>query len=175
MVNGSIYIHNLLFVKDSNPLPSPESGYTRLDVDLNKGAGGKYIYLEFTRDPNSVKQEHPDYNLRNEPITDFKAIAYNTGLSEWTAPPKNYSYIYEHTPYWALTSYKIIDLNDGAGGKYIYGYQSRNFVVYGNSIKEVGILYGNSSSIQPPSGWIKQPQDLNEGAGGDYIYFCYKK
>lgn len=75
-----------------------------------------------------------------------------------------------------------IDLNAGAGGSYIYSFQSKTPFVRqqsGGSVQSpaflnVGILSGNSSSIQPPTGWQKYPNDLNEGAGGDFIYFCYK-
>lgn len=42
------------------------------------------------------------------------------------------------------------------------------------NVKEVGVIYGNSSSIQPPSPWVRVGSDLNKGAGGDYIYFCVK-
>lgn len=175
---GAGLIYNLLFIKHSNPLPAPEQGYTRIDVDLNKGAGGKYIYISFTRDPESVSQFHKDYQGRNFPLTHLYAQGYRTGLSEWVSAPDGYSYIYEFTGNWATPSYifdyKIIDLNDGAGGKYIYAYSSRNSAK-GLPIKEVGVLYGSSSSIAPPPGWIKDPQDLNEGAGGDYIYLCYRR
>lgn len=173
---GNIY--NLEFIKDSDPLPSAETGYTRLDVDLNRGAGGKYIYISFTRDPEAISQFHKDYQSRSNPLTHLYAKGYTTGLSEWVAAPEGYGYIYEYTGNWATPSslfdYKVIDLNDGSGGKYIYAYSSR-YSSKGSPIREVGILYGNNSSIVPPTGWIKDPQDLNEGAGGDYIYLCYKR
>ena len=84
----------------------------------------------------------------------------------------------EFSPMWAETPHppinsdymKFPDLNDGAGGRYIYGYQSRR---PGTPI-ELGVLASNSSSTQPPTGWTKAGGDLNEGAGGDFIYFCIK-
>jgi len=42
-------------------------------------------------------------------------------------------------------------------------------------ISEVTVIYGGSSGIQAPAGWVKIGRDLNAGAGGDYIYVCYKK
>ncbi|WP_162428024.1 hypothetical protein [Pontibacter pudoricolor] len=171
-------IYNLQFIKDSDPLPSAEPGYTRLNADLNRGAGGKYIYLEFTRDALAIKSSHPNYAERNYPVTDIKAQGYSTGMTRYWYPPTGFANIYEHTCQCvtpdAWFDYKIIDLNDGSKGKYIYAYLSKHSS-QGTPIKEVGILYGNSSSIQPPLGWVKVSQDLNEGAGGDYIYFCYKK
>jgi hypothetical protein len=169
-------IYNLQFIKDSNPLPAPEQGYTRIDVDLNKGVGGKYIYLQFTRNSDNIKSSHPDYNYRENPVTDIIAEGFNTGLNR--SPQTGYSHIYEHTCQCVTPNswfdYKVIDLNDGAGGKYIYAYLSR-WASKGTPITEVGVLYGNSSNIQPPAGWIRVNQDLNEGAGGDYIYICYRR
>jgi len=44
-----------------------------------------------------------------------------------------------------------------------------------DTISEVMVIYGGSSGIQPPAGWVKVSGELNAGAGGDYIYVCYKK
>ncbi|MDH3198244.1 MAG: hypothetical protein OEO21_08390 [Candidatus Krumholzibacteria bacterium] len=43
------------------------------------------------------------------------------------------------------------------------------------NISEVIVIYGGSSGIQPPAGYVRINADLNAGAGGDYIYLCYKK
>jgi hypothetical protein len=67
-------------------------------------------------------------------------------------------------------------------GKYIYSFQlkdvytsdNNNVLTFHPGYAEIGVLSGNSDTIQPPVGWIKYPADLNEGAGGDYIYFCYR-
>ena len=54
---GSGYIHDLKLINDVNS-PSRvrvlNNGYTMLDADLNKGAGGAYIYLAFQRDAANV-------------------------------------------------------------------------------------------------------------------------
>jgi hypothetical protein len=42
-------------------------------------------------------------------------------------------------------------------------------------VTELTVIYGGSSGIQPPPGFIKNPTDMNQGAGGDFIYLCYKK
>ena len=41
-------------------------------------------------------------------------------------------------------------------------------------ITEVTVIYGGSSGIHPPEGFVKVNKDLNKGAGGDYMYLCYK-
>ena len=44
-----------------------------------------------------------------------------------------------------------------------------------DSISEVAIISGPSSSVQVPEGYTKVNVDLNFGAGGDFIYVCYRK
>lgn len=63
------------------------------------------------------------------------------------------------------------DLNDGAGGKYIYLYYTIDAWDYPRGITSIafnddsfGAVCGNGSTT---------PQDINEGAGGDYIYMHY--
>ncbi len=63
-----------------------------------------------------------------------------------------------------------VDLNKGAGGKYIYLCFKRDA---GTPITGLTVILGERTS--PPSEYTKIPVDLNQGAGGDYIYLCYKK
>ena len=70
---------------------SPPSGYTKINVDLNKGSGGEYIYLCYRK------------GVR-EPITGVIVKAY--GFASSTAA-------HGHT-----RIHK--DLNKGAGGDYSY-------------------------------------------------------
>lgn len=169
------YIYSLRLIVGSSSSIAPTTGHIKLSTDLNKGAGGKYIYLTFTRD-TAYTYENDRANAAGkqyEPIRDifvesFSQVEYNTVGG--AAPGVYYRHIYRFDG----TYSNYVDLNDGAGGKYVFGYISR-YSIKGAPIKEVGILSGSSSSIQPPPGWVKVPGDLNEGAGGDYIYFCYKK
>ncbi|WP_426489600.1 hypothetical protein [Hymenobacter sp. 102] len=157
-----------------------------IGLDLNKGAGGEYIYLSFTRDPFAVAyqrngscgDEQPkdaSGQYLNYPITSVDTrVVGNTGTL--------IKCFNGYTPMWAVNPLgnfegnymKFPDLNDGAGGSYVYGYQSRS-QSYGTPI-ELGILAGNNVNIQPPagSGYVRVGSDLNSGAGGDYIFFCIK-
>jgi hypothetical protein len=82
------------------PVPRTPSGqfYRLLDTDLNKGAGGKYIYACTTKDPSA-----------GSPITALKVISGDT--SDIQPPP----------PF----QRDSLDLNLGSGGKYIYLCYSR--------------------------------------------------
>ena len=177
--NINNYIQDLKVIKGSSSTigTSDLPGYYKIPVDLNRGAGGKYIYLCFTRDPMKVKGSDSGLQSwvndqmmgRYVPVKTIYVRSYNVGgMNGWptncSPPIETKDAFGYHTP----------DLNDGARGKYIYAYQEKCDTYSSRPVREVGVIYGNSSSIQPPAGWEKIPGDLNEGAGGDFIYFCVK-
>lgn len=169
--NPQGYIYDLKVVST----PVAHAGYTIVPADLNRGAGGgKTIYLTFTRDPSMVLYGQ-EKGLANSigPVTYIDVKTIDPFI--WIAPPKPPQFSY---PIWnsggvnqqyGLTE---LDLNAGTGGDYIYSYQQKQ--PYPQIPIEVGVVYGQSSSIQPPSGWDRNGVNLNKGAGGDYIYFCSK-
>lgn len=177
-VNLQNYIYDLKIIKgSSSTIGVDDPGYYKINVDLNKGAGGKYIYLAFTRDPEKVKGSsswiYDGMKGSHNPVRNIyvKSNSFGYGFnmepSNCAAPIETKDFLGYHQP----------DLNDGAGGKYIYAWQEKCSTYtpnHPNPIREVGVIYGNSSTIQPPSPWIRISGDLNEGAGGDYIYFCIK-
>lgn len=73
--------------------------YYRIDVDLNRGSGGKYIYLNTTR------------NSRYSPIRRVDA-GLERPTNEWSAVPWD-------------NSTSAADVNKGSGGKYIYIFVKR--------------------------------------------------
>lgn len=172
--SGDIYA--LRVIVGDNEYVLPSEGHIKLNADLNRGAGGKYIYLTFTRNPQySYENDGVHAAITyDKPITGIYVEAHTQvgNLNDGAPLNSNWRHLYRFD---GTTSLYPSDLNDGAGGRYIYGYVTRMIDVGMTPIKEVGILYGQSSSIEPPSGWIKEGRDLNEGAGGDYIYICYKK
>lgn len=161
-------------------------GYEKLNANLNQGAGGSVMFYFFTRFSTSVLQGI-EYSLPNQYPnlnTADPVVAYDGKTTHWfyqdrpqassgfapiwyPDPNKNYN-----------GDWHSMDLNQGAGGEYVWTYQSKTLSV-GNGaapFHEIGILSGNSSQIQPPAGWLKfSQQDLNDSAGGDFIYFCYKQ
>lgn len=62
-----------------------------------------------------------------------------------------------------------VDVNEGAGGFYLYINYRRGD---GNAITGVQILKGRDAI--PPSGWTKDPHDLNGDSGGEYLYIAWK-
>ena len=151
-------------IVDNNIDIYEKEGWTLVDYNLNKGAGGQSIYLLYQTTYNNViipaitdfyikstsdKNDHPDqltYNNRT-----YHRITGIVGSDSF------------------MSSYG--DLNDGAGGKYIYLYYTIDAWDYPRGITSIafnddsfGAVCGNGSTT---------PQDINEGAGGDYIYMHY--
>ncbi|MFJ9692399.1 hypothetical protein [Kitasatospora sp. NPDC101183] len=62
------------------------------------------------------------------------------------------------------------DLNEGAGGDYLY----LTWETDGSS-GAVTDLYVLDGQGEAPSGYTKIDVDLNKGAGGDYLYLCFAK
>lgn len=175
-VGGFGAIRDLKFAKGDSSTPTVLSGYHRIGVDLNRGAGGTYIYLTFTRD-KSVQQGPLDEcgpgAIQGEFVTNIIAEDYSWGhmkgrcFGSWTPP------IYQSIDN-IFDPWKHPDLNDGAGGRYIFAWQDRPADSTMQPIREVGVVAGSGGTVCP-SGWSQVPQDLNQGAGGDYVFFCFKR
>lgn len=172
---GTGAIRDLKVTKGDSASQPTLPGYHRIDVDLNKGAGGTYIYLTFTRDEDS-EVGPTDYCgswIDGPFVTDIFAQDYDfIGASS----AKNSCYGATAPPIWEprdISGWKHPDLNDGAGGRFIFAWQYKNSDMV--PIQEVGVLAGGTSGIACPTGWTRVNQDLNEGAGGYWIYFCYRR
>ena len=123
---------------------SPPAGYSKIDVDLNKGAKGEYIYLCFKKGDNE-KEAITGMNVVADGSKDFSIQSSYTKVNQ--------------------------DLNKGAGGKYIYLVYTKNPDL--PPIQDVTVINGSDESIFPPSDWVRISQDCNAKAGGKYIYICY--
>ncbi len=136
--------------KDGSSYPD----YKIIDKDLNKDAGGNFIYLWYktTTDPNKA--------LRDIRFTydDFGDIP-----SFYT---KN-----EH------------DLNEGSGGDYIYLWTTKQSTI-GAPISDIIILYGKNADMPSgytaaganfydKGKNTREKAELNRGAGGYFIYLGY--
>ncbi|KAJ3252655.1 hypothetical protein HK103_001358 [Boothiomyces macroporosus] len=119
-------------------------GWDILDKDLNKGLGGKFIYIFFKR-----LQCHTETQRRITDIQVFASDHEHTGIHHgWEIIPG--------------------DLNKGAGGKYVYLGVKRGGHKYGITMLDV------HDSDHHRDGWFRNSTDLNSGAGGEYRYLYYR-
>ena len=135
-------------------------GYNYIPADLNKGAKGKHIYLAVRK----------------------SCSALNLQLSEWndSRPPKYGPLALIDRPHVLLKllpnsqgySFPGADLNEGAGGNYIYWYYTRESDLF---LKDIYVMTANYPSASCDYGYSKS-SDLNKGCGAStpYIHFCLK-
>lgn len=123
----------------------PPTGYSKIPVDLNSGAGGEYVYLCYTTAGSS------------SPITNIQVFAGDS--SEFPI----------QTGYTKITK----DLNKGAGGHYIYVCFTRDCAF--PPVRQVNVIQGGTRHTHPPtSHWVRIDQDCQEGAGGKFSYVTFR-
>lgn len=127
-------------------------GFTPVSVDLNKGAGGDFIYL--------------GYKLTTDPKQAVRDIRFLIGGSGTTASP---SIRYGGVDYMLAGN---VDLNKGSGGQYIYGYYTRDSKV-GAPVTAVSIVesYSFTDAVQPCGTFYNRTANLNVGTKGVAL-FC---
>jgi len=150
-------------------------GYTLIPVDLNMGAGGRWLYLCYSTAPGLAPIE-------------ALALSFSTSSStRWAGP--------------AAATRIDVDLNMGAGGEYIYlwylrqgadrstiPFSLRSFFSNTTNVESLDVIAADNPITSHPQGAIwkrvegyKHPSspivavdpDVNRGAGGKYIYIFY--
>ena len=144
------YITDVIIVNSKNSKNARmNEGWTAIDYDLNKGAGGSYVYLLY--------KTTKSMGSSGEPITDFYI---RTGKN----PPA--SLTYNGRTYYSPD--ENCDLNHGAGGNFIYLYYTKDAFPDGHAI--TGIWFDGAQNGGVPADGGVEGFDLNNGAGGNYIY-----
>jgi len=138
------------------------AGYTILDVDLNEGAGGYYIYLGYKLGTNV-----------NDAYRDIFIADYTDGEKGNTTATMKHNGV-------TASYYRFrTDFNKGAGGKHwLHMWTSRNAAK--PPIKQIEII---RSATEPKDGdgwtYVKwhdtyQPADCNRYVGGSRLYIRYR-
>ncbi len=139
-------ITDLYFETSTNPVVTPEPGWMLINSDLNRDAGGKYIFMCY-------KDGRDD----GESISDITFIVNSQGV-----PPG----------YTKLST----NLNEGAGGAAIYLCCKKEIcanpirriavLVGRNTAPEPGYYFAKNY-------YTNVKQDLNQDAGGNFIWLAY--
>ena len=153
------YIKNIMALsssKDDLPESFIHNGdlYSKLHVDLNKGAGGKYIYLYYTW---TTSKNEAMVGLRV--VQDLYAIPA-TSLSKYY--PSTYH------PIGLNKKGDYIDLNEGAGGFYVY-LAARNW----NGESPITGLYITTSSSEKKNKSMQLNNKLYYSVSSEIIYWDY--
>ena len=131
----------------------PPPGYEKICYDLNRHAGGDFIYFCFRKESAaSIKAS------QKRPIDKIKIIS---GPHRDIPAPAGYKQV-------------PVDLNKGADGKFIYLYKSFGDPGdFEHAIRDIYVVGGDNEVAPPPYGYTQIGNDLNCRSGGDYIYLCY--
>ena len=158
------YVTDIVFVSDADEHTARRKcppSYHLVEGDLNRGAGGDFIYMckKFSK------------NI-NEAYTDF--------FME-TSKEKKESVESKHNHNGNYVIYKRIsnDLNKGAGGKFIYIWTTKSKNKDYPPIKDIDVVFDNPDVNQEWNNvsWqnSKKPADVNKDVKGDYIFIVYKR
>ncbi len=142
-------ITDLEVLSHSSNVVEPSAGFQKINVDLNRRAGGKYIYL---------CKKHS----RGTPINEMAVIE---GKNK--SAPKGWKIIKKDLNKGARGKYLY----------FIYQQCQNLEKLKGKPpIVNIKILSTRRKKQKSPGKeWKKIPVDLNWGAGGDYIYLYYKR
>jgi hypothetical protein len=165
-------ITDIYILISSNKSAQPPEPYKRLDSafgycpegDLNEKAGGKFIYLCYTDDPNY-----------GAPIT---GLYVYSGKKQTHYPNPGYFHV-SNSDGFGPTGSRGADLNKGAGGDFIYLLAKRadgeapirNLYLEVTDRKQTDLKRYERIWNNWDLTWL--PNDLNKGAGGRYIYLAY--
>jgi MAC/Perforin domain len=143
-------------LQDNGANPAPFDGYTQINQDLNQGAGGDYIYLDY----------------KTTPAAGMGPFLYQLTVYDGANPPASAG---------GFTFITDQDLNKGAGGDYLYlGYNTTSDP--NQAIKAIAVVSGSSSSAANYGDYVpvtfygnaSTAADCNAGAGGSFIYIEVK-
>jgi len=144
------YVKNLTVIADANSNVSLPFPWKKIPVDLNRGAGGLFIYLF-----KSMGNGSPPLGAAVTGVT----------ILEGQNPAVPPGYAWDDT-----------DLNKSVGGAFLY--LAWTYATNLSPLLDVHVVSGatrNDALANIPSGWDFVDKDLNKGAGGQFIYLIYKR
>lgn len=151
------YVQSIRILSAKNKQKAKEqlyNGYILIDKDLNKDAGGNYIYISYL--PYLPK----DGEALPPLITDLKIVYNNEAVPGGYAKNKH-------------------DLSAGAGGDYVYLCTTTN-TGKGKPLMGIDVFYGKN--VDMPQGFAAvvdnksgSAADINHNAGGEYIYIGVRR
>lgn len=168
LVSAETFVSDILITSDGKKpnARSAPAGYNLVDRDLNEGAGGDFIYLSY----RTMTQGQLSSSGRL-PITNLMMVQYDKPQT-WTTAYSN-----DGNGRRALYYRINVDLNKGAGGRYVY-----LLYTYDKQYAPLVALDAYTDNNRPTSNeWDTVTwndtfaiADVNKGAGGKYIYILLK-
>ncbi|KAL7388063.1 hypothetical protein ABVT39_006534 [Epinephelus coioides] len=171
-------------------------GFKKIPTDLNKGAGGKYIYVWYKTESCDAPITRIQLTFRNDMAAGLitagytkipkdlnagtKVIAiylwYFQGSTEHDYPIEEIEFSVSaasEAPKFGLGLDRLaLDLNRGIKGDWIHAWVKREKETY---ICDVTATAGFGSDADYfKAGYIRMDEDINRGAGGAYVFIWYR-
>lgn len=158
---GTWGVEEIALVAGSSAAGCPSTNHVKIKVDLNRGAGGPYVFIcpsGPVAGTAPIKYIDIQSSSSGSDFTANKPTTRSNGILGW------------------LNSNS--DMNQGTGGNYIWG----RYTLWNSGdpsyIDGVGVSFKDHwwESIYVPSGWLlASDKDLNYGAGGAYIFMVVRR
>lgn len=149
--SGSTFISDIQFKANSKAENAKSeltsNGYTVVDFDLNKGAGGDYIYMGYKTTTNYADA--------------IKDIRFYSGASGTLRNTIDLRFNGQPITYYVCST----DLNKGASGDYVYCYYSKDGVT-GSALTSISFSTEASGTGNRTCGYLARPDspaELNKG------------
>jgi hypothetical protein len=183
----------------TNNQTSCPATYNRVDLDLNKGAGGKYVYLCWSKDHTQ------EFNMSGaagiHKIFGEDWVWWSSKYNRYM-PSRNATTFQPYGVGGTFTTYsdgvqwgggtitgRYLDTRDGSNGDanqsaggshYLYLVHIFTNPQHMDRVKELKAISGGSSDVACPTGFEKVTwltggaADMNKYVGGSFVYVCQK-
>ncbi|XP_030601524.1 uncharacterized protein LOC115791552 [Archocentrus centrarchus] len=170
-------------------------GFTKIFVNLNKGAEGNTVYLWYKKGNTAITRIQISFNNEmTKGLMDAGFHKINKNLNEGTSGDQLYLWYYKGslkydvpiTDLFVSTQgadepkiYKqgwerlACDLNRRAGGNWIHLWLKREKPTYIQEIKATNEYAGDDDNFN--EGYIRVDEDTNRGAGGPSVFIWYRQ
>lgn len=155
------FVTDIKFVSNKDASAAKRScpeGYDVIDKDLNKGAGGNFIYLCYK------------LGAKKDALTNFCMEISGGGR-------KAEEHVETHQNKKSTYTRNGQDLNQGSRGDYIYFNTTKDSSF--QPVSRVDVLHDNETLAKEwmPVHWVgtNDPADCNKSVRGSYVYIMYKR
>ncbi|XP_073349222.1 uncharacterized protein [Pagrus major] len=172
-------------------------GFKKVNVDLNKGARGNYIYIWYRRQSGRAPVTKIQFTFNNEMARgldragytkidknlnagakgDYKYLWYYRGSGEFNTPivDVDVTTVAESEARMLRNGWERLtcDLNRGAKGNWIHVWVKREHQTYICDVTATDSYGSDEQKLR--DGYIRMDEDTNRGANGNYVFIWYRQ
>ncbi|XP_038565267.1 uncharacterized protein LOC119895920 [Micropterus salmoides] len=195
MANNITHLNVSLDEAEEQMLQS--QGFKKINVNLNKGAGGNVIYIWYKKLSNSAPITRVQVSFNDEMAVGLAESGYKKIPKDLNAGAKgNRLYLWyfrgnskydtpivdidittdaagEARKFCHGWERLVCDLNRNVGGSRIYGWVKRKTQTYICDVTATDCYTSDSDYFQ--EGYIRMDEDTNRGAGGAIVFIWYRQ